>query len=835
MDNYKNVIRKYLSGIIKLFIAVVSSLCLINIMELSTSFTDGKLKYLFVFFCIVSLGIIYLYNRYLGFYVNNRRLFIRSILLALALAISTIIIGKDIFINTNKKIELMIQPTGEKNVKSNGSEAWIASIVVNGESVDLSKFQLDNGWVLGDGNCIVSRTNQPSILKLSFNDSDKIEVELIKHPWSGIVQIINGDGEKITADLYSEKSDVYKYIPKHSDLKLNKETIFNSIFSMLFLIGPFYLIISLTNKYSFLRGIYVLILYLLAFLLNKKLSFDTEFKELMLVVSIISGVLVSKMSMKNESEKLYNRNNILCIMILSIYSAFALVGSHLFFQIKYVDISFGNIFILIIMTFWFFPIILSVFYLLYKLRDLFKKRHSVISNKEITRLSFEIFGIILLFGTIYIIGFYPANMTVDSITQWGQAVGKYQLNDWHPVLYTLMMRLLINIYESPVTIAILQLIFFDLVITSSIIFFYKRGLKKFYCIMIAIFIMLKLDNMVNIFTIWKDIPYSVCILWLTSIITKLVDDEEYLNSKYNNIRFLVCLILTSLLRHNGLFVTVCTLIFIFLSLNNKNKRKSILCYIVSFIVIFIIKGPIYNSLNVIENSPAVKYAAMMNDIEGVVFSGGELGNKTQDFLDSITTTENHKKMYNPFSFNNYLYGEGQKYNVLSKMENKSTSEFIAMYLDTFFRKPALVIQNRLNGMDLLWNIYPRTDSYDYRYSMGIIDNEFNLKSNENSLTKNLGNYLETSGKKINLDILTWRSGIYVIGLLIVTAFMWLTNKKKYLLISVPTYANILSLVLSMTWQDYRYVWFIPLTVWFLFLTIVTDNDNSKVIDLDKGK
>lgn len=100
-----------------------------------------------------------------------------------------------------KRYTIQISSIGEKDIVSKGTEIWINRILVDGKETDLSKYLLDDGWEYNGR--IFSAGNTESTFTLKLHAKEKIEIEFVTHPYSGIIQIQNYDKSIDTINLYS--------------------------------------------------------------------------------------------------------------------------------------------------------------------------------------------------------------------------------------------------------------------------------------------------------------------------------------------------------------------------------------------------------------------------------------------------------------------------------------------------------------------------------------------------------------------------------------------------------------------------------------------------------
>lgn len=152
---------------------------------------------------------------------------------------------------------------------------------------------------------------------------------------------------------------------------------------------------------------------------------------------------------------------------------------------------------------------------------------------------------------------YPGNLSPDSLNQISQAVGKTALSNNHPVLHTLWIRLLITLGGSEqagiVLYSITQQLLTAAVFSLCTLFIYTRtGSVKAAGFTLLYFAFYPVHSVYGM-TMWKDIPFSICLLLITMILFRA--GREGMASA--DIRVAAGLfLLLCLLRHNGILIFV---------------------------------------------------------------------------------------------------------------------------------------------------------------------------------------------------------------------------------------------------------------------------------------
>jgi hypothetical protein len=165
-----------------------------------------------------------------------------------------------------------------------------------------------------------------------------------------------------------------------------------------------------------------------------------------------------------------------------------------------------------------------------------------------------------------------------------------------------------------------------------------------------------------------------------------------------------------------------------------------------------------------------------------------------------------------------------------KLENE-TNEIISKIsvIDTFLKNPLVIIRDRMDCSDLIWDVTQSGNAYNSRCMVGIFENTIGLKSKQNILTKPVGNALELTSRIKIIDMFVWRVGIYNILLLLIAYFWWCKRKSINLVILIPIVGNTISLILAMGAQDYRYVYYTFVLFWFILFFTLTSIQKDKFI------
>lgn len=189
------------------------------------------------------------------------------------------------------------------------------------------------------------------------------------------------------------------------------------------------------------------------------------------------------------------------------------------------------------------------------------------------RRKFIIFWIILAIAWLpWVLNQYPAVMTADTTDQIEMVLGIEQMTDHHPVFHTLLIKTALNLGKifsgtnnslQPGIILFTTTQFLVMTAAFAIVLCYIYHSNTYKIIKIGTFLFFLLYPVHPIYsiTMWKDVPFSITLMILILLFTKLLQKR-----KQNNIIIFILIsatgLILSLLRHNGIFILLLSIPFI---------------------------------------------------------------------------------------------------------------------------------------------------------------------------------------------------------------------------------------------------------------------------------
>lgn len=329
---------------------------------------------------------------------------------------------------------------------------------------------------------------------------------------------------------------------------------------------------------------------------------------------------------------------------------------------------------------------------------------------------------------------YPGVMTPDSINQYSQVKGVYELSNHHSIIHTMMIAFFCEIgtkISGTATFGIALYSLFQMLlmaITAALVvrtLQYAKVKNVFIAITIGFYALIPYNGVLAV-TMWKDIPFTcfftiftVCLVrfMLRPNATNAVGGRTKLKkSEYFTlvIPYIVSGIMISLLRTNGWYAFCVSLPFIFLVYRNSWKALLLMNAIIISIVIFI-KVPFMYIYEIKQADFAESISIPVQQLARTVVDNGKLNQDQLDYLNKIMDVSKVPAVYQPDvsdNIKNLIRQTG-----ISYLENNK-KEFFEKWF-------AIGLQNKKSYFDAF---VAQTNGYwypDIEYEVGLADGIYN--------------------------------------------------------------------------------------------------------------
>ncbi len=437
---------------------------------------------------------------------------------------------------------------------------------------------------------------------------------------------------------------------------------------------------------------------------------------------------------------------------------------------------------------------------------------------------------------VYFYAFYPGNMSYDTYNQVSQLKGLIPFNTWHPIGHTLLIGLLLKIWDNYAAITIFQILVFASVTSAFYVTLLRNRVKWQIIYLLAVTLSAIPSTGINVVTQWKDIPFTVGLLWGTLILFKMSLEKAYFSKFSHGVEFLFCLLTVSLFRYNGILAFLGLLLFAFVYVIKSHNKIQIRNYTLSALLImtvfFTINSVIPARLSADLNPAGMKLRPIYQGLAAVYAKGGEedLSPASCALIESVCSQEQLEDYYNPY------FADIISNNVPDFLINLSaidTADALKMYIEALLVHPEVVIADKLNLAITMWSVTSDQFSYNNAYTTAIepeMQKVFGVTRTGNDLTEVIEKIAgATFQENYFINTLIWRPGFYL-ALEFILMFYLIIRRDKRLSLMIPLICNGLIVFLTMPAQDYRYLWFIALLFPFLVLACSVPLPEEKIED-----
>jgi MFS family permease len=438
---------------------------------------------------------------------------------------------------------------------------------------------------------------------------------------------------------------------------------------------------------------------------------------------------------------------------------------------------------------------------------------------------------------IYLLAFWPAMMSSDSISNWGEAQS-WHFSDGHPLLYLLLIWLVTRVWNSPAMFMIFQILCFSLLVAWGLGELRKRGLPAWAAwVTVLLFAISPVNGALSI-TMWKDVPYSLSVFALSLLIFVIsMDPQRWLGKRFSWLILGIVAIFVGLLRFNGIIIA--PLVFVLLALIYRSYWKTFARALALFIfAVWFVNVPLSSLLNV--RKVSLIYGSLaLHHIGAHITSGSEIPEKDNELIEQVMPRKDWH--YNCYLVNTIMFSPS--INTQYVMDHQA--DLFRASLRLFLKNPTVDMNHTACASTLVYRVFLSAEDYesvitghalmpDGNGSMGYLyPNKYGLK--EASVLPGLKFWLISvldSSLLKKQHWLVWRPALYLyIFLFIGIVWMLRTRSWKAGLYMVPGIVHSVTLFLVNIAQDFRYQYAIYLLGLFslavLFMPVKRKGSNSE--------
>ena len=397
---------------------------------------------------------------------------------------------------------------------------------------------------------------------------------------------------------------------------------------------------------------------------------------------------------------------------------------------------------------------------------------------------------------------FPGSFNIDSIDQLKSYFGVMPWTSHHPPLNTIIMGLLVSFGKTVncpnigvFLYIILQTILGALIFSYSIMKAYELGVSKKYCLYAILFF--SVIPMWGCYIQWfeKSLLYTEFFALFTTYIVDIIYKKKCTIKQLIFVSIIG--IVTALLRKNGLYCIIPTLIVLAFYLKKKDRAHIIISLIATLLVINFVNNTIYPAMGITSGSVAEAFSLPFQQTARYV----------RDFRDEVTPEEK-SVLENTLAYDYLadLYNPVISDSVKSTFntENADLKAYFATWMKMFFKHPNVYIYAYINGAygylaPVEANVGCNMDYGDDEWlqSIGIrhVFTEFPIK---------VFDMLETGSIKWPILKYFSMAGIYSWVLLVLICYIIIRKKYEKLIVMLPSLMTVLICTASPSANTFRY-------------------------------
>ncbi|MEG2770186.1 MAG: DUF6020 family protein, partial [Oscillospiraceae bacterium] len=286
-------------------------------------------------------------------------------------------------------------------------------------------------------------------------------------------------------------------------------------------------------------------------------------------------------------------------------------------------------------------------------------------------------------GIIFLI-FGPVRLSADSSACIAQSLDYYPINNTHPVYYTMLIgaflrfgQMLGNISIGAYLFGFCQMSFMAGVVSFLLYKMHCYGSPKILLALSFLYYTLTPVFGINAITMWKDIPFSACLVLLMLTLYKQVQTKgALLKTNKGLVEFSVLCFVTCFLRGNGKYIVLLCLVAV-LIVYIKDWKRLLVAFVPLMIVVQLIQGPFYTYKDYYNRGNVEMAAVPIQQVVRSINNGAKVTAEQKVFLEKIIPFESMKRDYMDYAVDFIMYSKDFDIEFF----NANTKEFLQIWLD----------------------------------------------------------------------------------------------------------------------------------------------------------
>ncbi len=438
--------------------------------------------------------------------------------------------------------------------------------------------------------------------------------------------------------------------------------------------------------------------------------------------------------------------------------------------------------------------------------------------------------IMLVLYLPYFLREFPGAISTDSVVEMDQAFNSLgALENHHPVFHIYLIALTVrlgraifhSVNAGVAVYSIIQMLATTATFSYVISFLDKQKTSNAIKIISFVFFALYPPCAYYSFTMWKDIPFTLSMIFLTAQVIKMFVEKDYLDKKINVVKILFISLLVVLFRNNGIYVILLTFLS-YLLFYKKNRKQTGFIFVFVLIFYLLFKGPVFTVLNIKDGPTREALSVPLQQIARVYVKKKDvISEKELETLHAYILNEDIEGSYTP------LISDNIKNTFNEELFKQNKKDLAVLWLRLFAKEPVLYFESYFIGSMGYW--YPEVyywvviDFYnqDEADSVGYVKQPL-IKYEEIDEMKRMVN-----SRKIPVVSILFSTGFFFWMVLVLLGYVLYKKKNVLVFVFMPILTLWLTVSASPIWCEYRYIFAIFATFPLLLAVTLTQCKSKK--------
>ena len=323
------------------------------------------------------------------------------------------------------------------------------------------------------------------------------------------------------------------------------------------------------------------------------------------------------------------------------------------------------------------------------------------------------FFILMLLWIPYLMSYWPGGIYSDTVDSIQMALGKKELDNHNPLLYTMLWRFMFWVtgafrdageYGGLKLFTVLQTAGLALALSFFLYRIYKKGIHI--AIVLALLLFMAVFPLYPFYgiSLWKDTVFSIALFLFTLFLYEVFQKKTENATKTNLLLYSLMTALIIFLRNNGIYISLFYSVILFLFYLKHNKSVAKKFGTVSAVVIvlsLIILGPVYGRLGYNIDTKTESLGIGIQQVAYIYTTDGSVSEQEKEVLNNILPLEKWQTLYNPMVVDYIKFDEA--FNKAYVEEH--TGEFLRVYASLVAKNPVKAVKAYFMQTMGFWDIF----------------------------------------------------------------------------------------------------------------------------------